>query len=208
MSQPKPITTSLSEPVTHLVMDDLAARSAHGKAEYGTELMTNNGRDPLVDAYEESLDQSVYLKQAIMQRGEEQDLIRELTTRINRAEGEAAQLEMWLRQVAAETNDRNNPSGRLVTVAQIADRFRACLEQRDNLPGRAWSTDVQAALEELVACKRLKRAHLATPADTPENCRRAIELKAEHDRRAPAAWERAERLVGRLEGANPEVLNA
>jgi hypothetical protein len=43
-----------------------------GIAKYGTPLQTFNGRDPLIDAYQEALDLAVYLKQAIMERKEDE----------------------------------------------------------------------------------------------------------------------------------------
>jgi hypothetical protein len=52
------------------VIADLQARDAFGVKKYGTTLQTRNGRDPLMDAYQESLDQTMYLKQAILERGQ------------------------------------------------------------------------------------------------------------------------------------------
>ena len=43
---------------------DFARRSLQGRAKYGTVLRTDNGRDALVDAYQELLDAAVYLHQA------------------------------------------------------------------------------------------------------------------------------------------------
>lgn len=54
--------------VTEAVLADLQARRAMGQKKYGTELKTYNGRDPLIDAYQEALDLCLYLKQAIMER--------------------------------------------------------------------------------------------------------------------------------------------
>lgn len=50
------------------VLADLGARVAKGAAQYGEPLTTHNGRDPLLDAYEEALDLALYLKQALMER--------------------------------------------------------------------------------------------------------------------------------------------
>ena len=47
------------------IVEDCKARDAWGRAKYGTPLRTNNGRDALVDAYQEALDLAVYLRQAI-----------------------------------------------------------------------------------------------------------------------------------------------
>jgi hypothetical protein len=52
-----------------LVMADIQARVAKGTAEYGEPLTSHNGRDALVDAYEEALDLAMYLRQAIEERG-------------------------------------------------------------------------------------------------------------------------------------------
>lgn len=50
------------------VIEDMKARDAFGRAKYGTPLQVGNGRDALVDAYQEALDLVVYLKQAILER--------------------------------------------------------------------------------------------------------------------------------------------
>lgn len=52
------------------VIADLEFREAAGEKKYGTPLMTDNGRDALVDAYQEALDLVMYLKQALMERKE------------------------------------------------------------------------------------------------------------------------------------------
>lgn len=53
-----------------LVVEDMRARDAIGRERYGTPLQAGNGRDPLIDAYQEALDMTVYLRQAIEERGE------------------------------------------------------------------------------------------------------------------------------------------
>ena len=55
--------------VLPLVLADLEQRVAKGAAEYGEPLTTHNGRDALQDAYEEALDQALYLRQALEERG-------------------------------------------------------------------------------------------------------------------------------------------
>jgi len=54
--------------VAEQVMVDIARRAELGRERYGTYLKTHNGRDALVDAYQEALDLACYLKQAIMER--------------------------------------------------------------------------------------------------------------------------------------------
>lgn len=65
-AQPAPVAGRAS--VTDAVIKDLETRRVHGKAKYGTELMTHNGRDAMVDAYQEALDLVMYFKQALMER--------------------------------------------------------------------------------------------------------------------------------------------
>ena len=54
--------------VWDLVLADMRARDVQGHGKYGRRLHPNNGRDALVDAYQEALDLCVYLRQAIYER--------------------------------------------------------------------------------------------------------------------------------------------
>lgn len=65
--QPAPIPRR-SVPIWELVQADMAERNDAGTAKYGTPLQAHNGRDALVDAYQEALDLCVYLRQAIEER--------------------------------------------------------------------------------------------------------------------------------------------
>lgn len=49
------------------VIKDLEARAETGKEKYGTYLRTKNGRNALMDAYQEALDLCMYLKQKLME---------------------------------------------------------------------------------------------------------------------------------------------
>ena len=51
--------------VLDLVRKDLEDRAIMGKEKYGTYLMTHNGRNSLMDAYQEALDLVMYLRQAL-----------------------------------------------------------------------------------------------------------------------------------------------
>lgn len=51
-----------------LVMADMEERRLHGITKYGVPVQPFNGRDALVDAYQEALDLCVYLRQAIAER--------------------------------------------------------------------------------------------------------------------------------------------
>ena len=65
--QPKPIQND-SQAIWPLVICDMQSRDDLGRQRYGTPLQANNGRDMLVDAYEEALDLVVYLRAAIAER--------------------------------------------------------------------------------------------------------------------------------------------
>lgn len=54
--------------VAALVHMDIEARIAKGVATYGERLTSHNGRDTLLDAYQEALDLSMYLRQLIYER--------------------------------------------------------------------------------------------------------------------------------------------
>jgi len=65
LAQPAP--TGDGESVTDAMISDLVKRREGGKVKYGCELKTHNGRDSLVDAYQEALDLCLYLRQRIME---------------------------------------------------------------------------------------------------------------------------------------------
>lgn len=67
MEQRTPKNNGL-RPVWELVIEDMLARDEVGRAKYGTPLQTHNGRDALVDLYQELLDACVYLRQEIEER--------------------------------------------------------------------------------------------------------------------------------------------
>ena len=55
-------------PIFDLMMKDIEERKATGIKTYGEALRAHNGRDPLVDAYQEALDLAVYLRQELYER--------------------------------------------------------------------------------------------------------------------------------------------
>lgn len=66
----EPMPTGEGERVIDRVVLDLKARDIVGKIKYGTSLKTNNGRNSLMDAYQEALDLCMYLKQRLMEEKE------------------------------------------------------------------------------------------------------------------------------------------
>jgi hypothetical protein len=86
--QAGPIKNNLPA-VWDLVIKDMHGRDKEGRAKYGTPLQPFNGRDVLIDAYQEALDLVVYLRQAIYEREKinYQYLLGELLCRIHRDGG-------------------------------------------------------------------------------------------------------------------------
>jgi hypothetical protein len=66
-SQPAPIPQPNQPAIQDLVIADIEKRKQLGLARYGTLLKPFNGRDALVDAYEEALDLCMYLKQRLVE---------------------------------------------------------------------------------------------------------------------------------------------
>jgi hypothetical protein len=64
--EPEPIH-NIYPAVWESVIEDMRERNAIGTLKYGTPLQPFNGRNSLVDAYQEALDLCVYLKQRIIE---------------------------------------------------------------------------------------------------------------------------------------------
>jgi len=62
--EPDPVANAKT-PVWNLVIADMRERNREGRKKYGTPLQAGNGRNALVDAYQEALDLAVYLRQLI-----------------------------------------------------------------------------------------------------------------------------------------------
>lgn len=81
VDQPPPVPNE-HPAVWDLVVADMHERARVGRERYGTPLQPFNGRDALVDAYQESLDQSVYLRQAVEERRKLVEAARELSAAV------------------------------------------------------------------------------------------------------------------------------
>lgn len=64
----QPTPNGSGTPIVDLVKIDLDRRAFVGEQKYGEKLKAFNGRDALMDAYQESLDLACYLRQAIEER--------------------------------------------------------------------------------------------------------------------------------------------
>jgi hypothetical protein len=67
-SKREPMPEKGSIDILPLVINDLMKRDKVGTKKYGTTLQANNGRDCLMDAYQEALDMVMYLRQLITER--------------------------------------------------------------------------------------------------------------------------------------------
>lgn len=65
--QPLPVVND-APAIADLVLADIRARDEFGASKYGTRLQPHNGRDALMDAYQEALDLVFYLRQALEER--------------------------------------------------------------------------------------------------------------------------------------------
>lgn len=63
-----PPTPNSRPAIADLLLEDIARRKKFGIQKYGTPLQAHNGRDSLMDAYEEVLDLAMYLRQLIEER--------------------------------------------------------------------------------------------------------------------------------------------
>jgi len=69
LSKKEPDSIKNEEPcVWDLVLQDMTTRDKMGEIKHKKRLQPFNGRDVLVDAYQEALDLVVYLRQAIYER--------------------------------------------------------------------------------------------------------------------------------------------
>ena len=62
------LNSSSDKNITDMVIEDLRGREALGKAKYGKALLPFDGRDTLLDLYEELLDACHYIKKEMVER--------------------------------------------------------------------------------------------------------------------------------------------
>lgn len=70
LTQPEPEWGS-GKFIADLVLADIQERSKLGADRYGAYLQTDNGRDHLIDAYQEAIDLCLYLRAEIEKRNNE-----------------------------------------------------------------------------------------------------------------------------------------
>jgi hypothetical protein len=70
-AQVQPQPQSGSAEIYPLVIADIQARVAAGREKYGTTLQANNGRDALLDLYQELIDAVFYVRQLMEEEAEQ-----------------------------------------------------------------------------------------------------------------------------------------
>ena len=68
VTEQTPPTPNAHPAVWPLVLDDMEARDTEGRRKYGVPLQPHNGRDTLIDLYQELLDAVVYTRTLIYER--------------------------------------------------------------------------------------------------------------------------------------------
>lgn len=66
--QPDPVEDKAQPHLVTMVMNDLEERKKVGEELYGMVLRPHNGRDPLIDLYQEILDSALYCRQLIFEK--------------------------------------------------------------------------------------------------------------------------------------------
>lgn len=78
ISSPEPKEGGESGSVWAMVLRDMSERERIGIEKYGLPVLWNNGRDHIVDAYQEALDKIVYLRAEILKRQYVKDALNEV----------------------------------------------------------------------------------------------------------------------------------
>lgn len=79
LAQKKPYNMFKKHKVIVEVVKDLNQRSERGKETYGTYLYPYNGRNAIMDAYQEALDLSMYLKQFMLEKEIKSEIVKVFT---------------------------------------------------------------------------------------------------------------------------------
>lgn len=120
-----------SPAIWDLVVADMHERNRDGTKKYGTPLQAGNGRDALVDAYQESLDQTVYLRKEIEERKNHSYCAIDLTTfrvtEFHQKFNQPIHTTPWV-------PDRDRVLLRLsLMIEEFFETLRACIDDRSGI---------------------------------------------------------------------------
>ena len=152
VDQPPPIPSDRPS-IQSLVRVDLEERERIGVERYGMPLQAHNGRDALVDAYQEAMDLTQYLRQAIEERPREDvdaavaEVRAELEPQLQRKDDLLAEMR---RQLAASdrARDRAAREGYGQAIATLRD-----VKRRTGSSAAGWAADYLAADPDRLAPK-------------------------------------------------------
>lgn len=110
LSTPEPSPTAAEgAAIWSLVIKDMCDRHASGVAKYGVPLQAGNGRNPLVDAYQELLDQLAYMRQCIEERAAMLREIEQLRSKEAQLMMEIERLRLMAAPIAGTTGQETSP---------------------------------------------------------------------------------------------------
>ena len=75
-------------PIWDLVIKDIQERDANGLKKYGTRLQAFNGRNALIDSYQEVLDLIVYFRQSVEERDVMVDFLKKVSKLTEGSDGQ------------------------------------------------------------------------------------------------------------------------
>ena len=99
--EPDPIATD-EVAIWDLVIEDMKERDADGRRRYGTPLQLSNGRDALVDTYQELLDAAVFIRQEIERQKVKERKIDMLENELSHAQAQIRQLSYLLSKLGVD----------------------------------------------------------------------------------------------------------
>lgn len=138
LSTPEPTPIKNDKPaVWDLVIQDMKDRDTTGAQRYGTRLQPFNGRDSLVDAYQEILDLAVYLRQRIFEESATSSRGSKFDKLV--LDERARQTEKW-----GDQTNRSLEEWMLILGEEVGELQKAILEHKFN------QAPVADILEELV----------------------------------------------------------
>jgi hypothetical protein len=138
--QPPP-TPNDQPAVWGLVIADMHERDQVGRERYGTPLQPHNGRDALVDAYQEALDLVVYLRQALAERDDWKARAEKWESRYRLVRKSQAKLTRRLDRIRAEARNASDmdPVGNS-TSTRTLDRIVQIIDGADEVEDGGQST--------------------------------------------------------------------
>lgn len=209
---PQPPPRGNGTPILPLVLSDFQRRADAGLAKYGTPLRAQNGRAALVDAYQESQDQTLYLRQAIEDFDALTKRLAELQARddslLAQRDQEYVKAHAFASGVRAALGDPPATSDAEV-VANVALVVKSGREMEFQLecPGTLVGMDLCGACRSCIIRERDSlKAQLKTEAGRRESAEAELRSAREHaerqDHRAAEAMARV-KYLGRLTSGAP-----